>query len=230
MKCALALTSPVVILTLFNAAEFAKWANNFSNWASEQGFIGVGIFVIVYALITSACLPASPLTIAAGAFFGPVIGSLASIAGLTISAGLGFVIARYVARGPFERRLKKSPRFHMIDRAIGQEGWKIVGLLRLCPLPFGITNYAYGLTAIDFLHYLAATVVGVLPSTGIFVYMGAAGMKSLQAIAEGREAHRTAAEWILIGLMLLAAVAALGIIGRIVKKAIEVKIDETELA
>jgi uncharacterized membrane protein YdjX (TVP38/TMEM64 family) len=230
MKCVATLASTVGILTVLNAAEFARWANDFSNWASAHGFIGVGIFVIVYALIASACVPASPLTLAAGAFFGPVIGSLASLTGLAASAGLGFLIARYIARAPLERRLKKSPRFHMIDRAIGQEGWKIVGLLRLCPLPFGITNYAYGLTSIDFWHYLAATVIGVLPSTVIFVYMGAVGMKSLEAIAEGREAHRTAIEWILIGLMLLAAVAALGVIGRIVKKAIEVKIDETELA
>ena len=118
----------------------------------------------------------------------------------------------------------------MIDRAIGYEGWKIVGLLRLCPLPFGVTNYAYGLTAIDFWHYLAATIVGVLPSTVIFAYMGAVGMQSLEAMAAGKEAHRSSVEWILIGLMLFAAVAALGIIGRIVKKAIEFKIDEIEPA
>jgi uncharacterized membrane protein YdjX (TVP38/TMEM64 family) len=230
MKSAVSLTLCFGTLTLFNAAEFAKWANDFSAWALAQGIIGIGIFVIVYALVTTACVPASPLTIAAGAVLGPVIGSLTSLAGLAVSAGFGFLIARYIARAPLERRLKKSPRFHMIDRAIGQEGWKIVGLLRLCPLPFGITNYAYGLTSIDFWHYLAATIVGVLPSTVIFVYMGAAGMRSLEAMAAGKEAHRSSIEWILIGLMLFAAVAALGIIGRIVKRAIELKIDGTEPA
>ncbi len=228
MKTIVFFASSVGFLTVFNAAEFAKWANDFSGWASAQGIIGVGIFVIVYAIVTTACVPASPLTIAAGAFFGPVIGSLASLSGLAVSAGLGFLISRYIARAPLERRLMKSPRFHMIDRAIGHEGWKIVGLLRLCPLPFGVTNYAYGLTSIDFWHYLAATIVGVLPSTVIFAYMGAVGMQTLEAIAAGKEAHRSSVEWILIGLMLFAAVTALGIIGRIVKRAIEFKIDETE--
>ena len=230
MKSAVFSASTVGILALFNAAEFAKWANEFSGWASAQGIIGVFVFVIVYAIIGTACIPVSPLSITAGAFFGPVVGALGSLAGLAVSSGLGFLIARYIARAPLERRIKKSPRFHMIDSAIGHEGWKIVGLLRLCPIPFGVANYAYGLTSIDFWHYLAATIVGVLPSTVIFVYMGAVGMQSLEAIAAGEEAHRSSLEWILIGLMLFAAVAALGIIGRIVKKAIEFKIDETEQA
>jgi uncharacterized membrane protein YdjX (TVP38/TMEM64 family) len=58
--------------------------------------------------------------------------------------------------------MERYPRFHAMDHAIAQEGWKIVSLLRMCPVPFGITNYLYGLTAIPFWHYMAATMIGML--------------------------------------------------------------------
>ncbi len=50
-------------------------------------------------------------------------------------------------RAPIERRLQSNPRIAAIDRAVGNEGRKIVFLLRLSPaFPFNLLNYALGLT------------------------------------------------------------------------------------
>lgn len=222
--------SCLAILAALDLSGIRDWMIGFGEWTAQQGLLGVIAFIAVLTFITIACLPCSPLTLAAGAFYGPVLGLLAVVTGLGFGAAGGFLIARYVARAPLVRRIAGNPRFTMIDTAIGMEGWKIVGLLRLCPLPFGLSNYAYGLTSISFWHYLAATLVGILPSTIMFIYMGVLGMESLEAMAEDKDAGRGALEYVMMGMMFAAGVAALTIIGRIVKRSIQTKIGEAEAA
>ena len=224
------LSLATITVAALDLADIRDWMIGFGEWSSQQGFLGILAYVVALTLVTILCVPCSPLVLAGGAVYGPVVGSFAVLAGLALGASGGFLIARYVARSPLERRIQDNPRFTMIDTAIGLEGWKIVGLLRLCPLPFGISNYAYGLTSITFWHYLGATLVGILPSTIMFVYMGALGMESLEAMAEGKESGRGVLEYVMMALMLVAGIAALTIIGRIVKRAIQTKIGEAEAA
>ena len=72
-------------------------------------------------------------------------------------------------------RTAGNPTFSAIDTAVGREGFKIVLLLRLSPLlPFALSNYFYGLTAVDFWPYLTATLIGFSPGTFAYVYTGQA--------------------------------------------------------
>jgi len=66
-----------------------------------------------------------------------------------------------------------------VDNAIGQEGWKIVVLTRCCPLfPYIFQNYAYGLTRVGFGHYALGSLLGLIPATLVFVYMGSLGAEA----------------------------------------------------
>ena len=220
----------IAVVAALNLSGIRDWMIGFANWAGDQGLLGVLAYIAVLTLITIACIPCSPLTLAGGALYGPFLGILSVMIGLSFGAAAGFLIARYAARTHLERRIQRSPRFAMIDKAIGLEGWKIVCLLRLCPLPFGITNYAYGVTAITFWHYIAATLVGILPATIMIVYMGAVGMEGLEAMAEGTESQRGVLEYVMIGIFLVGGIGALSVIGKIVKRAIESKVEETGVA
>jgi uncharacterized membrane protein YdjX (TVP38/TMEM64 family) len=123
-------------------------------------------------------------------------------AAATTAAALAFLIARHLARGAVEARAKKDKRFTAIDKAIGERGWKIVALLRLSPaVPFSLSNYFYGLTAIRFWPYVLTSWLAMLPGSVLYVYLGAAG----KAAAQG--GGRSAAENAYLAVGLAATVA-----------------------
>jgi uncharacterized membrane protein YdjX (TVP38/TMEM64 family) len=63
-----------------------------------------------------------------------------------------------------------------LDQTVADEAWKLVFLLRLSPLiPFNLQNYLFGVTAIPFRQYVAATFVGIIPGAALYTYIGTLG-------------------------------------------------------
>jgi uncharacterized membrane protein YdjX (TVP38/TMEM64 family) len=171
-------------------------------WWGDLGPAAYGLF---YAVAVVALVPATPMTVAAGALFGPVVGVVVVSLASTTGAGLAFLVARYFARDAVLRWARRHPRYQAIDRAIGEGGWRIVALLRLSPLvPFNLQNYLYGLTAIRFWPCLLTSWVAMLPGTVLYVYLGHAGRAGLEALAGRR--GRSPAEWTLLAVGLAATI------------------------
>jgi uncharacterized membrane protein YdjX (TVP38/TMEM64 family) len=197
--------------------------------AAQRGRIaGLGpwgpvVFGLVYALAVVAMVPGSALTLAAGALFGPVVGTITASVASTAGAALAFLIARYLARGRVEAAIKADARFLAIDRAVSDGGWKVVALLRLSPaVPFNLQNYLYGLTGIGFRTCILTSWVAMLPGTFLYVSLGHAGRAGLEAASGlGVGAHkRTPAEWTLLAVGLFATVAVTIYVTRIARKAL----------
>jgi len=107
----------------------------------KSGSLGLLVFFGLYIASTVLMLPGTILTLGAGIVFGVVKGSLlvslSSIAGATAA----FVVSRYFARDLVARRIAGNETFRVVDEAVGHEGWKIVGLMRLSPIfPFNFTT------------------------------------------------------------------------------------------
>ncbi len=205
----------VVGLAFLLAARFLPvlaWIEIFRLWAQGFGIAGIFIYGAVFAVVSILLLPVLPLTLLAGFTFGLGGGLVAIMFGIALSAAFCFLFSRYAARATVARQMERYPRFHAMDRAIAQEGWKIVGLLRMCPVPFGITNYLYGLTAIPFWHYMAATLIGMLPGNIMYVYLGVLGKRT----AEG---PRDPLEYVAGGLALAALVGVTLILRRMAQRA-----------
>jgi uncharacterized membrane protein YdjX (TVP38/TMEM64 family) len=144
------------------------------------------VFALVYVVDALALGPAWLLALVAGLAFGLVKGALLVWISATAAAVLGFLIARYFARHRIEQLAQRNEKYEAVDRAIKRHGWKVVLLLRISPLlPYTISNYIYGLTAVDFVHYLIATAVGMLPMVAVYVSIGAAGREAALAAAGG---------------------------------------------
>src|SRR5207237_10884934 len=68
----------------------------------------------------------------------------------------------------------------------GRQGLRIVLLVRLSPVfPFNLLNYAFGLTQVTLRDYLIGSLVGMLPGTVMYVYLGSL-VTSLTELAAGR--------------------------------------------
>ncbi len=217
----------VVAALIFAGRQAGQYVPRFAAWVEGLGFWGPVAFVAGYAVATVAFIPGSLLTLAAGAIFGLVRGTVYTLVGATLGASAAFLIARYVARGTIEKKIAGNARFAAIDKAVGREGFKIVALLRLSPVfPFNLLNYSLGLTRVPFLHYLAASIA-MLPGTLLYVYYGkaAGSLAVLAGGAGGVEAEKGTGYWVTLGLGLAATVAVTTVITRLASRALKQQID-----
>lgn len=192
----------------------------FAAWVDGLGFWGPLVFVFGYAVAVVAFAPGSLLTLAAGAIFGLLEGTLYVFVAATLGASAAFLVARHAARRLVERRLAGNPRFDAIDRAVGREGRKIVLLLRLSPVfPFNLLNYALGLTRVRLGDYALAGF-GMLPGTLLYVYLGAVAGQAA-AVAGGAEPARSTAEYAFTAVGLLATVLVTVTVTRIARRALD---------
>ena len=152
-----------------------SWLGNYLHNLGNMGAPVVLVFVLSFAGLSMLGLPLIPFAVTGGILFGVVGGMAWVVTGSTLGAAAGFLVSRYAARGWVAGLVSKSPKLIVIDLAIQREGWKVIALLRMCPLPFGFSNYAYGLTKVSFWHYLGATAIGILPAEVVSVCLGAAG-------------------------------------------------------
>ncbi len=151
------------------------WITGFATRVHEFGPAAPWVFALTYAVALVFCAPGAPFSIGAGVVFG-FAGVPFSILGATLGACGCFCVSRYALRTRIRRFLTQRERLLALDRAVTEEGWRIVLLLRLNPLiPFNMQNYFFGVTQIRFWPYAGATLVGVVPGIFLHVYLGVLG-------------------------------------------------------
>jgi uncharacterized membrane protein YdjX (TVP38/TMEM64 family) len=202
----------------------SSWVREFNSWIESLGTTGIFFYIAVYAIVAVLLGPSWLMTIGAGFIFGLGRGATIVWAGAVLGAALSFLVARHIARERVAKWARKNEKFSAIDRAIARKGWRIVLLLRLSPVvPYTISNYLYGLTAIRFLPYVLASAVGMIPLILVYTYIGVAGRA-----AAGVERQRTTWEWVAIGVGLLATVTAAVLIARAARRELaKSKIEES---
>ena len=144
------------------------------------------IFFALYSAMTAIGFPALPFTVAGGAIFGHVYGSLLSWAAAIVGCLLGYLIARGVGRESARRWIAKRS----VGAALTQSTSFLTLLrLRLVPvIPLSVVNFAAGLARTRLAAYVAATAIGVLPATVVFAYFA-------DSLMQGLRGARTHAYW-----------------------------------
>ena len=194
---------------------------NLLNWIDDLGIIGPIVFILAYIVACVFFIPGSALTLGAGALFGVVRGSILVSVASTLGATAAFLVGRYLARDGVARKIEGNQKFSAIDKAVGREGWKIVGLTRLSPIfPFNLLNYAYGLTDVRLRDYVLASWIGMMPGTVMYVYIGSLARLGVEA------AETSVAQTVLRIVGLIATIAVTVFITRIAKEALNQKVEE----
>ncbi len=142
-------------------------------------------FFAAYVAVTAASLPgAAIMTLAAGALFGVVTGTILVSFASTLGATLAFLSSRYVLRDSIEARF--GERLKAINAGMERDGAFYLFSLRMIPaFPFFVVNLVMGLTRIRTLTYVWVSQIGMLLGTAVYVNAGTqlARIESLSGIA-----------------------------------------------
>jgi len=180
LKPVLALFAVAGLVAAGRLFPLVEWLRASQNWIQANGAFGMGLFFLVYVAVTVLLGPAWLLTIAAGLTWSFGVALPLVLASATAGASAAFLLGRTLARHRVETLVARNEILAAIDRAVEKKGWRIVFLLRLSPVvPYVFSNYVYGLTAIRFWPYVAASAAGMLPLAALYVAAGMAGKAAL---------------------------------------------------
>ncbi|MEX1300511.1 MAG: TVP38/TMEM64 family protein [Desulfotignum sp.] len=132
----------------------------------------IGGYMLTYITVTALSLPgAAVMTLAGGALFGLVTGTVVISFASTIGATLAFLVSRFLLKNWVQDRFKD--KLHAINRGIERDGAFYLFTLRLVPVfPFFIINLVMGLTPIRTIRFYLVSQLGMLPGTLVYVNAG----------------------------------------------------------
>jgi uncharacterized membrane protein YdjX (TVP38/TMEM64 family) len=166
------------------------------------------LFGLVYALATALSLPlGAVLSILTGWAFGPWWGTALVVLAATAGATALFVLARWFGGESLRVWLGRKPAAARLLEGFEGDAFRYLLALRLIPLfPFWLVNLAPAASRVRLRTYAAATLLGIVPGTFVFVDLGA-GLRRLTFA-------RTPGVGLFVALGLLGLLVFAGTLGR----------------
>ncbi|NLE47292.1 MAG: TVP38/TMEM64 family protein [Sandaracinaceae bacterium] len=164
--------SLVVYAYMSGTVELIKDPERIQAAVREAGALGAIAYLVVFVILASAGVPAVVFMIPAKWLFPPwpLAVALAALGGM-ISAIFSFVLARYLFRDFFEKRI--PDRFRRSPEELEQRALRSVIVSRLIFFIIPPINWAYGVSSISLRTYTLGTFIGGFP--GFFFYTLAGG-------------------------------------------------------
>jgi uncharacterized membrane protein YdjX (TVP38/TMEM64 family) len=151
-------------------------------------FLMASGYILLYIIQTALSLPgAAILSLAAGAVFGAIMGTLYVNIGATVGAVLAFLVARYLFRDAVLNKF--GTNLAKMNSELEQRGFNYLLFLRLVPVfPFFLINLGAGLTKIPLRTFFFGTMIGIVPGSFVYCNAGAslASITSMNEIASPR--------------------------------------------
>lgn len=158
--------------------------SDFEQLRAQSPFLVAMAFLLIYVLVTALSLPgAAVMTLAAGALFGVLWGTVIVSFASSIGATLAFLVSRYLLKDTVQTRF--GDRLKAINKGIEKDGAFYLFTLRLVPVfPFFLINLLMGLTPIKAATFYWVSQVGMLAGTIVYVNAGTqlAQLESLSGI------------------------------------------------
>jgi uncharacterized membrane protein YdjX (TVP38/TMEM64 family) len=130
------------------------------------------VYIVLYALRPLTLFSSVILTLAGGFLFGPVWGILYTVIGANLSATIAFFVGRYFGQGFLDDETANG-RMQRYARRMRENSFETVLIMRFIFLPYDLVNYLSGFLRVGYGSFLLATVIGSIPGTVAFVWMGA---------------------------------------------------------
>lgn len=180
------------VLTSGNQQEIRAYIQGYGAWAPVASVMLMTLQVIV------APIPASVVQLSNGVVYGIVWGSLLNLIGQMIGAAAAFFIARSLGFGATQRLAGKIDKDGVIERWLHHWGARALLIIRAIPgMPSDFVSYLAGLTSMPAGRYLTVSLLGYIPQSIAYAWLGEYAM-----------------DW--FGWIILAGFAISGIIGLVV--------------
>ncbi len=179
----------IVLFLLFAAAAAWKWTpladlidiHRLSGWAASLRQSPARHFYLLGAYIIGSILlvPITVLILVTAIIFGPVMGSLYSIAGSLAGAVVTYAIGCFLGQD-FVRKIAGA-KWRRLEKKIEQTGIVAVATLRLLPIaPFTVVNVVSGAFKVPLRDYLLGSLLGLVPGiliTNLFAHQFARAIR-----------------------------------------------------
>lgn len=145
---------------------------SFQHWQAANPVAVIIFFALLYVAVTALSLPgAVVMTLAAGALFGVLWGTVIVSFASSVGATLAFLTSRYLFRERVQQRF--AHRLKTVNQGLEKDGALYLFTLRLVPVfPFFLINLLMGLTSLPVTTFYWVSQVGMLLGTVVYVNAG----------------------------------------------------------
>lgn len=202
-----------------------QWLDAAERWNGAHPIAGPGAFIAASVAAAVLFVPGSLIAMSAGYLFGFLPGIGLGLVAVSAGALAALLAGRLLVRGWAESRIAASARLRALDRAVEDRALLLATLTRLAlVIPFNLLNYVFGATAIRKWPYFIGTVVGMVPATLLYVYLGTLA-KNFEDIRSGRLEDDLPGGFIL-GFGLVVVTILVIIVQRAASRALRAELDE----
>ena len=170
----IAIIVAIVVGSIWLLIEHWNWVSDPATVKAEVikwGAWGPVIYMLLYAVGPSFLVPGAVMTIAGGLAFGTKWGSVYSLIGGDVGAVVAFAAGRFLGKSFVEQIV--GERFHAMLQRIAKHGFQIILYLRMVPvIPYNALNLLAGASPITFYDYFWATMIGMIPGTILYAFLG----------------------------------------------------------
>ncbi|WP_029331890.1 TVP38/TMEM64 family protein [Exiguobacterium oxidotolerans] len=143
--------------------EIKEWILSFGMWAPI-------LYIVLYTVRPLIFFPASVLSITGGLAFGALMGTVYTVIGATLGAVVAFLVAKKLGKGVIKNSAGKVDQ---IQQQLEKNGFIYVLIFRLLPIfNFDLISYAAGLSKVRLLPFFLATLIGIIPGTFAYNFLG----------------------------------------------------------
>ena len=180
-----------IFIAIVAAIVVANYFFGWSDWIASgqlqqtlEGMIGQNYLLacVIYVALSIVgsvvlALPGIIFALAAGAIFGPLVGTLLCWLSMSIGACGAFIAGRYFLKDALKPKLEQNKTLNkFLFEGADKSDVFLLAVTRLVPVfPFNLQNFAYGVTDIRFAPYAIYSALFILPGTAAYT-IGAAGI------------------------------------------------------
>ena len=170
--CAVAASYALGLENYFTLQSIAEHQNQLNTFVADYAFAAIAIYFVIYVLVVALSLPgAALLSIFGGFIFGWVLSAPLTIIAATIGAIAVFKIVQTSLGSAISE--KAGPFVQRLSHGFEKDAFNYLLFLRLLPaFPFFAVNAVAGLTRMPLRTFISATLIGIIPGSFAFAWLG----------------------------------------------------------